>query len=589
MPAPGAQYSGGNVKNPFEERVIPSFTAQEIATLQSRLNKQLGPEYISQRPGQGGGRVAYLEGNKAIALANEVFGFNGWSSSLGQVQIDYVDEHQNGKVSLGLSIVVRITLKDGTFHEDIGYGSIENGKGKAASFEKAKKEAATDGLKRSLRTFGNVLGNCLYDKEYLKKVQSMKIKPRKFDEGGLYRHPDYAPPLDEQAAVKPELDTTPSRPNQILRTRTDHLTHSTTAESADFDDEFDGNLFDGVDVSEDHGETTFDSTSSGPAVPHAVDAPKSGNGTNGTNSGRNTPGPNNGQPQPHPQRQSAPTGRGQGPAPQQYPPNQASGRPQPNGANQRAPQTPQQPRADQPRRMPPPTNDIHKVPGPQQQTGPQPQQQRPPRLTPPLQAQQAEQPRPGFHAVDNAATANSVHNPNVAPPVGFVTSRAAEQIQNANSATSLNSLAFNPHCESPVPKDKRTPGLDHTKSVPVKRKEDTVAPIPQPQGLERPGNGAAAGFNRPGNFVNPQQDTNRRIGMPAGPGYAMSPSANRGAGAYKPPSFANGAASNALKRDRVALQDVSNAGQNGVAGEGGDAKRQRVETSGTENAGVTST
>lgn len=34
--------------------------------------------------------MAYLEGNKAIALANEVFGFNGWSSSLGQVQVDYV-------------------------------------------------------------------------------------------------------------------------------------------------------------------------------------------------------------------------------------------------------------------------------------------------------------------------------------------------------------------------------------------------------------------------------------------------------------------------------------------------------------------
>jgi recombination DNA repair RAD52 pathway protein len=34
--------------------------------------------------------VAYLEGNKAIALANEVFGFNGWSSSLKQVQVDYV-------------------------------------------------------------------------------------------------------------------------------------------------------------------------------------------------------------------------------------------------------------------------------------------------------------------------------------------------------------------------------------------------------------------------------------------------------------------------------------------------------------------
>ena len=88
--SPGDQYNSGNVTNPFEERVVNGFTALEIATLQSRLNKQLGPEYISQRPGNGGGRVAYLEGNKAIALANEVFGFNGWSSSLGQVQIDYV-------------------------------------------------------------------------------------------------------------------------------------------------------------------------------------------------------------------------------------------------------------------------------------------------------------------------------------------------------------------------------------------------------------------------------------------------------------------------------------------------------------------
>lgn len=88
--SPGDQYHSANVTNPFEERVVNGFTAVEIATLQSRLNKQLGPEYISQRPGNGGGRVAYLEGNKAIALANEVFGFNGWSSSLGQVQIDYV-------------------------------------------------------------------------------------------------------------------------------------------------------------------------------------------------------------------------------------------------------------------------------------------------------------------------------------------------------------------------------------------------------------------------------------------------------------------------------------------------------------------
>ncbi|KAF1928661.1 uncharacterized protein M421DRAFT_62791, partial [Didymella exigua CBS 183.55] len=581
---PGDQYSGGDVKNPFQERVVPNFTAQEIATLQSRLNKQLGPEFISQRPGQGGGRVAYLEGNKAIALANEVFGFNGWSSSLGQVQIDYVDEHQNGKVSLGLSIVVRITLKDGTYHEDIGYGSIENGKGKAASFEKAKKEAATDGLKRSLRTFGNVLGNCLYDKEYLKKVQSMKVKPIRFEEGNLHRHRDFAPPPQEQQdTVKPETHKTPSRPNQILRTRTEHLTHSTTTESADFDDEFDGNLFDGVEVSEDHGETTLDSASSDTVGPRAIEAPRSGNGTNGTNSDRNTPGPNNGNLQP--QRQSAPVGRGHGFS-QQSQPNQGPARAQPNGPNQRGPQTPQQPRPDQARRMPPPTGEIHKAPAPQQQNGQQRQQQ-PLRPTPP-QAQQANQPRPAPQGPGNAAPHSNGPNPNVPAQVGFASARAAEQVQSANSSMALNSVAFNPHAESPVPKDKRTPGLDHTRSVPVKRKDDGNAAAAQAQGAGRAANGGAAGFNRASNFVKPQQDANRRIGMPAGgPSYAMSPSANRGA--YKPLSI-NHPAANALKRERGALQDVTNAGPNGAAAEGGDAKRQRVvEVPGVENAGVTST
>ena len=153
-------------------------------------------------------------------------------------------------------------MKDGTYHEvnkplcycrhtltldqDIGYGSIENGKGKAASFEKAKKEAATDGLKRALRTFGNVLGNCLYDKEYLKKVQAMKVKPIKFEEVNLYRHADFALPAQgEQGLVKREPHRTPVRPNQVLRTRTEHLGEST---SADFDDEFDGNKVEEYEV-----------------------------------------------------------------------------------------------------------------------------------------------------------------------------------------------------------------------------------------------------------------------------------------------------------------------------------------------------
>lgn len=106
-----------------------------------------------------------------------------------------MDENETtGRISLGLSVIVRVTLRDGTYHEvcsvvyitallwliilkDIGYGQIENCKGKAAAFEKAKKEGTTDALKRALRHFGNILGNCIYDKEYVAKVTRLKIAP----------------------------------------------------------------------------------------------------------------------------------------------------------------------------------------------------------------------------------------------------------------------------------------------------------------------------------------------------------------------------------------------------------------------------
>lgn len=135
----------------------------------------------------------YLTAEKCIGLANEVFGFNGWSSSIQNIQVDFADENpQTQRVSIGLSVIVRITLRDGTFHEDIGYGSIENAKGKAMAFEKAKKEGTTDGMKRALRNFGNVLGNCIYDQDYVKQVTKVKAQPvKRFDQDNLHRHADF--------------------------------------------------------------------------------------------------------------------------------------------------------------------------------------------------------------------------------------------------------------------------------------------------------------------------------------------------------------------------------------------------------------
>jgi DNA repair and recombination protein RAD52 len=93
---PGDQHLPENDKsdqpNPFTPPThqITRYTAQEIATLQAKLDQKLGPEYISDRPGAGGIKVHYLESWKCINLANEIFGFNGWSSSIQNIAVDYV-------------------------------------------------------------------------------------------------------------------------------------------------------------------------------------------------------------------------------------------------------------------------------------------------------------------------------------------------------------------------------------------------------------------------------------------------------------------------------------------------------------------
>ena len=120
---------------PFSE---DSTTFKQIATLQAKLNKKLGPEYISQRPGPGGGpKLTYAEGWKIINLANEVFGFNGWSSSIVSIVTDFVDySEESRRFNVGVTAIVRVTLRDGAYHEDVGYGMLENGKSKAAALDK---------------------------------------------------------------------------------------------------------------------------------------------------------------------------------------------------------------------------------------------------------------------------------------------------------------------------------------------------------------------------------------------------------------------------------------------------------------------
>ncbi|KAJ2993401.1 DNA repair protein rad52 [Globomyces sp. JEL0801] len=150
--------------NPYEK--------QDQDRIAFNLSKELGPEFLTERKGPA--KLKYVEGWKLVNLANNILDFNGWSSEIIKQTVDYVDVDQ-GKYSVGVSTIVRVTLKDGAFHEDVGYGSVENSRSKSMAFDKSKKESVTDGIKRALKHFGNSLGNCVYNQDYLKRMSRMPV------------------------------------------------------------------------------------------------------------------------------------------------------------------------------------------------------------------------------------------------------------------------------------------------------------------------------------------------------------------------------------------------------------------------------
>jgi len=104
-----------------------------------------------------------------ILNVNEIFGRNGWSTSIKEVHVDFQDEIE-GIFHCGCHAIVKITLKDGTFHEDVGYG-ISKDKTLSNALERAKKIAVTDGIKRSVKQFGNHVGLCIYNHKYMEQVK----------------------------------------------------------------------------------------------------------------------------------------------------------------------------------------------------------------------------------------------------------------------------------------------------------------------------------------------------------------------------------------------------------------------------------
>src|SRR4051812_10368709 len=125
-----------------------TFTSEQIAQLSAKLDAS-----CVKKNAKG---FDHIEGWHAIAEANRIFGFDGWSReivSLKSLHDPYQNEKQNWAVSY--SCTVRITAGIGenkVIRDGSGFGSGFD-KQVGAAHESALKEAETDAMKRALTTF----------------------------------------------------------------------------------------------------------------------------------------------------------------------------------------------------------------------------------------------------------------------------------------------------------------------------------------------------------------------------------------------------------------------------------------------------
>jgi DNA recombination protein Rad52 len=176
-----------------EAEEAEAFSPSDRLTRASELLKKLlPPEFVSKRPGQGGQTVHYIEAHRLLTIVNEVFGLEGWSSSV-QNQSQHVTQVTGGKFNVISTATVRVTLSKeygGVYREGVGYGNAENYPKEGPGREKAAKEAVTDAWKRAFYLFGNLTGACLYNKSYLSNLGSLRReKADLFDEERVFRLP----------------------------------------------------------------------------------------------------------------------------------------------------------------------------------------------------------------------------------------------------------------------------------------------------------------------------------------------------------------------------------------------------------------
>lgn len=155
----------------------------ENGDIRQLLNVPPPRECLATRS-QSGTTLTYVQGHYIIGKMNEIFGPEGWSRQFtgeGLRMVNVTSEVPKNKtavrhdVSMLCDYCITAQIGDMSIRiEDVGYGIGQSYSGIGDAYESAAKEAVTDALKRCCRSLGNAMGNCLYDKKWLKALSGQE-------------------------------------------------------------------------------------------------------------------------------------------------------------------------------------------------------------------------------------------------------------------------------------------------------------------------------------------------------------------------------------------------------------------------------
>lgn len=143
---------------PDDELYNPAtqWARKKIGSLQTRLEK-VERRYFMLRQNSTRLKIPNFSSRLIIQLANEVFGYDGWSSQILSSEIisSGYDESRS-KLNILYRVTVKITLKDGTSSIGVGVGKAFS-LSKHFCYNKSKKEAIWSGIKSAMMKFNLVL------------------------------------------------------------------------------------------------------------------------------------------------------------------------------------------------------------------------------------------------------------------------------------------------------------------------------------------------------------------------------------------------------------------------------------------------